>query len=65
MIASSFILLHGGQGLEMTLLTYLYRVLLYLLVFGGIGVLVFWWLDVVEVVRSAFLVKRGHRENDR
>ena len=65
MIESSFIVLHGGHGGEMTLLGYLHRVLLSLLSFAGIGILVFWWSDVIEAVRSAFPAKRGRKEDDR
>jgi hypothetical protein len=54
----SFVILHGGYGVEIALLEYLYRVLLHLLAFGGVAVLVFWGLSVVEAIRSTFVAER-------
>lgn len=63
MAPEPFAALHGGYGLEMTLLEYLSRVALHLLAFGGIAVLVFWGSDAVEAVRSA--VERTGEESER
>ena len=64
MTPASFIILHGGFGLEITLFDYLIRVVLYLFAFGGIAVIVFWGLDVVRAIRSRIVDKWSSREND-
>ena len=52
MAATPFVVLHGGAGLEITLLAYLFRVVLYLFAFGGVAVVVFCGLDVLRSIRS-------------
>lgn len=53
-----FAILHVGHGLEMTLLEYLYRVLLHLLAFGGIAVLVVRGRGFVETLRYTIFAGR-------
>ena len=65
MTPALFTILHGGYGLEITLLEYLFRVLLHLLAFGGVAVLVFWWLGVVKVIHSVFMADRGGEASER
>ena len=64
MAPPSFVVLHGGPGLEITLLEYLFRVVLYLFTFGGVAVIVFWGLDVIRTVHSRVEKKWGGGEND-
>ena len=54
-------LLHGGVGLETTLLEYLARVFAHLLVFGGVAAVVYWGVTVTETVRSTL---RGEPDGD-
>lgn len=61
----SFVIVHGSHGVEVTALEYLYRVLLYLLAFGGTAILVFLWTGVVKTIYAAFRTKRGREENER
>ena len=65
MTLASFPILHGGYGLELTLLEYLFRVLLHLLAFGGIAALVFWGSGVVKAVRSTFVADRSGEASER
>jgi hypothetical protein len=64
MTPTSFVILHGGPVLEITLLEYLFRVVLYLFVFGGIAIIVFWALGVVSVIHSGVVEKWSGGEND-
>ena len=64
MIELPFVVLHVGHGVEMTMLGYLYRVLLTLVAIGEIVVLVFWGSNVIEVVRSVFVAERGRYEDE-
>ena len=63
MAPTTFVLLHGF-GPEITLLEYLFRVVLYLFAFGGVAVIVFWGLDVVRTVHSRVVEKWDGGEND-
>lgn len=64
MALASFIILHGNSVLEVTFLEYLFRVVIYLFVLGGIAVFVFWTLGVIGVIRSAVVEKRGSEKGD-
>ncbi len=57
-------MLHGGTGLEITLIEYLFRVVLHLFAFGGIAVIVFWGLEGVSAIHSGVVEERSGREND-
>lgn len=57
MISALFSPLHIGHGVEIPLLEYLARVLLHLLAFGAIALLVYWWLEGIEPIYSAFVAK--------
>ena len=50
--------LHGGSGLEVTLLEYLFRALFHLLAFGGVAVLVLRGAGAIEAAYSAFATER-------
>lgn len=63
MLVSSFVTLHVGHGAELTLLAYLARVLLSLLVVGATALLAYWLLDVLAV-RSASLTSGSRSEDD-
>ena len=65
MTPTTFVILHGGSGLEITLLGYLFRVVLHLFAFGGVVVLVLWGLDVVGNIHSGTMEKWNSEENDR
>lgn len=47
----------------MSLGEYLFRVLVYLLVFTGIGVTMFWGVRVIEIVYSEISGHRGTNDN--
>ena len=64
MAPEPFAALHGGYGLEITLLEYFSRVLLHLLAFGGIAVFVLWGSGAVEVARSTFVAERDDENRD-
>ena len=59
---TSIIILHGGTGVELTLLEYVARVARYLVAFGGVAAIAFYGLAVVGAIRSAVVERRG--END-
>ena len=61
MLSTSFVVLHTGHAV--TLVEYLFRVLVYLLAFAGIGVTVFSSLRVIGIVRSE-LGRRGRVTDD-
>ena len=63
MTPAFFVILHGF-GLEITLLEYLIRVVLYLFAFGGIAVVVFWWLEGVSAIHSGVGEKWSGEKND-
>ena len=65
MTLAPFSILHGGYGLELTILEYLFRVLLHLLAFGGIAAFVFWGSGVVKTVCSTFVAEPGGEANER
>ncbi len=50
MISVSFVILHTEQ--TVTLGEYLFRVLVYLFAFTGIGVAIFWCVRMIGIVRS-------------
>lgn len=50
LISPLVVVLHAGGAV--TLSEYLFRVLLHLLAFAGIGVTIFWGVRVTEIVRS-------------
>jgi len=50
MLSTPLAVLHTGQAV--TLFEYLFRVLVYLLAFAGIGVTIYWGLRVIGVVPS-------------
>jgi hypothetical protein len=60
MISIWFVVLHTGQGVS--LVEYLFRVLVYLTLFTGIGVTVFWVVRMIEIVQSK--IDRRGRIND-
>ncbi|GAA0241850.1 hypothetical protein [Haladaptatus pallidirubidus] len=64
MAPTSFVILHGGSVLEITLIEYLFRLVLYLFVFGGIAIIVFWGLEVVSVISSEVVKKWSGAKND-
>jgi len=53
--------LHTGEAV--TLSEYLFRVLVYLLAFGGLGVTIFWGVRVIEIVRSEINRRVGVTDN--
>ena len=63
MTSASFVILHGF-GLEITLLEYLFRVVLYLFAFGGIAVIVFWGLEGTSAIQSGVVEKWSGEKND-
>ncbi|MFC7237661.1 hypothetical protein ACFQS4_05425 [Saliphagus sp. GCM10025317] len=62
MIFESIIILHGGSVVEVTLLEYLLRVVLYLFAFGGIAAFVVWGLETASAIRSRTVKKRRQGE---
>ena len=60
----AFAVLHGGAGLEITLLEYLYRVLLYLFAFGGVAAIVFWGLGTARAIHSRVIEDWDREENE-
>lgn len=62
MAPASVVVLHGGAALEITLLEYLFRVVVYLFAFGGVAVVGFCGLEVVSAIRSR--VVEGDGAND-
>lgn len=64
MVPASFVILHGGHVLEITLLEYLFRVVLYLFAFGGIAAMVFWGLEGASTSYSRVVKKWSGGEND-
>lgn len=64
MVLPTFVLLHVGHGLELTLLEYLARVLLHLLALGGVALVVLRLADVAGALRSAFHARRDGGETD-
>ncbi len=52
-LSGSTIVLHGGAGHDVTFLTYLYRVLLSLVAIGGIAILVYWSVGVIDGARAS------------
>ena len=52
MVTTSFVILHTGPGLDITLFEYLFRVVLYLLVFSSVAGIVFWGIDTVRAIHS-------------
>lgn len=56
------VVLHTGA--EVTLTAYLFRVLVYLLAFAGVGVTVFWSLRVIDIVRSKASGRGGSTESE-
>lgn len=48
----------------MTLAEYLFRVLVYLLAFTGIGVTIFWGVRAIEIVHSVISRREGINENE-
>ncbi len=55
-ISTVVVVLHAGEAV--TLAEYLFRVLVYLLAFAGIGVTIYWGVRVIEIVQSA-ISRRG------
>ncbi len=51
MLSETVIVLHVGYGQEVTILEYLYRVVLYLVAFGVIALLVYWGMNAIETIR--------------
>lgn len=56
-----FFVLHGGGGLEPTLLEYLVRAFVHLVAFGAVAGCAYRGVDVAGAVRSAFV---GEPESD-
>ncbi|WP_197431209.1 hypothetical protein [Halorubrum sp. CBA1125] len=48
----------------MTLAEYLFRVLVYLLAFAGIGITIFWGVRLIEIVHSAISSRGGVTDNE-
>ena len=63
MTPASFVVLHGF-GPEITLLEYLFRVVLYLFTFGGVAAIVFLGLDVVRTIHSGGVEKGDGGEDN-
>jgi hypothetical protein len=64
MTPTSPVILHGGPGLDITLLEYLVRVVLYLFAFGSVAVVVSWGIDVIRAVRSGIVETRDDGNAD-
>ena len=56
------VVLHTGEAVALS--EYLFRVLVYLLAFAGIGVTVFWGVRVIEIVRSEISRRVGVTDNE-
>lgn len=52
LFVGEFAILHAGSGHEATFFSYLSRVGLYLIGFGGIALLMYWVLEAITVGRS-------------
>ena len=63
--STPFVILHGGTGLDITLLEYLFRVVLHLLGFGGVAGIALWGMDAARTVRSGVAETWGDGKNDR
>jgi hypothetical protein len=55
--------LHAGEAV--TLSEYLFRVLVYLLAFAGLGVTIFWSVRVTEIVHSEISRRVGVTDDER
>jgi hypothetical protein len=62
LISTLVVILHTGEAV--TLSEYLFRVLVYLLAFAGVGVTIFWCVRVIEVVRSEISRRVGVTDNE-
>lgn len=62
MISAFFVVLHTVQAV--TLVEYLFRVLVYLLAFTGIGVTIFGGFRVIEIVQSEISRRGGINDNE-
>jgi len=62
LISTLIVVLHTGEAV--TLVEYLFRVLVYLLAFAGIGVTIFWGVRVIEIVHSEISRRVGVTDNE-
>ena len=62
LISTLIVVLHAGEAV--TLVEYLFRVLVYLLAFGGIGVTIFWGVRIIEIVHSEISRRVGVTDNE-
>lgn len=62
LISTLVVVLHTGEAV--TLSEYLFRVLVFLLAFGALGVTIFWGVRVIEIVRSEISRRVGVTDNE-
>jgi len=63
LISTGVVVLHAGEAV--TLSEYLFRVLVYLLAFAGLGVTIFWSVRVTEIVHSEISRRVGVTDDER
>lgn len=65
LISAGVFVLHAGHSAEITLLEYLFRILLQLVVFGVIVLLTIWGLKAINSIRVPFVYQRDGEERNR